>query len=208
MRRLAVVFVALILATPVAAADLRVTVTTPKGAPVQNAVVMVYPKGGVPKRPIRFPWSYVVVQKDMKFDPFVLVVPVGAEVAFPNRDPFRHHVYSFSLPKPFQLKLYGHDETRVVKFDKAGVVALGCNIHDNMTAFIRVVDTPWAARTASRGEVLIEDVPNGKVSVVVWHPYLKSGRDLSREVVAVPSGVMDVKVTADLRAPAMRRGHY
>lgn len=208
MRVLAVVFAALILATPAMAGDLRVSVTTPKGAPVHDAVVMVYPKTGAPRRPIRFAWPYVVVQKDMKFDPFVLIVPVGAEVAFPNRDPFRHHVYSFSPPKSFQLKLYGHDETRVVKFDKPGIVALGCNIHDSMTGFIRVVETPWAAKTASRGEVLIEGLPAGAVTVAVWHPYLKSGRDLTREVVAPASGVLGVKITADLRAPAARRGGY
>ena len=125
---------ALTLTTPAVAASLRVSVATPGGAPVRDAVVMVYPKGGASGGPIRFPWAYVMTQKDMQFAPFVLVVPVGAGVAFPNRDPFRHHVYSFSGAKNFQLKLYGYDETRVVKFDKAGVVALGCNIHDNMAA--------------------------------------------------------------------------
>ncbi|HSK42089.1 MAG TPA: hypothetical protein VK943_20155 [Arenibaculum sp.] len=195
----------LIAAAPAAAADLRVSVTTPSGKAVRDAVVMVYPKAGVPKRPIRFSWPNVMVQKNMQFDPFVLVVPVGAEVAFPNRDNTRHHVYSFSPAKPFQLKLYGNDETRVVKFDKAGVVAIGCNIHDNMTAFIRVVDTPWAARTGANGEVVIHDAPAGAVTVAVWHPYLKGGRDLTRQLA---SGSGAVKMTADLRAPAARRHGY
>ena len=114
MRLLPVAIAALILATPAAAHDLRVSVTTPSGAAVRDAVVMVYPKAGVPKRPIRFSWPYLMVQKNMQFDPFVLIVPVGAEVAFPNRDNTRHHVYSFSPAKKFQLKLYGHEETRVV----------------------------------------------------------------------------------------------
>lgn len=207
MRLLAVVFAALTLATPAVAASLRVSVTTPGGAPVRDAVVMVYLKGA-PKGPIRFPWAYVMTQKDTQFAPFVLVVPVGADVAFPNRDPFRHHVYSFSGAKNFQLKLYGHDEARVVRFDKVGVVALGCNIHDNMTAFIRVVDTPYAAKTGARGEVLIEDVPAGAVTVAVWHPYLKSGRDLTRQITASASGVRNVGMTAALRTPPARRGGY
>lgn len=205
MRVLMAVIAALLSATPAVAADLRVAVTTPSGKAVRDAVVMVYPKAGVPKRPIRFSWPYVVVQQNMRFDPFVLVVPVGAEVAFPNRDNTRHHVYSFSPARPFQLKLYGHDETRVVKFDKAGVVALGCNIHDNMTAFVRVVDTPWAAKTGADGEVVILDAPTGAVTVAVWHPYLKGGRDLTRQL-ASASGA--VKITADLRAPAARRHGY
>ena len=205
MRVVMAVIAALLCATPAVAADLRVSVTTPSGKAVRDAVVMVYPKAGAPKRPIRFSWPYLVVQKNMRFDPFVLVVPVGAEVAFPNRDNTRHHVYSFSPARPFQLKLYGHDETRVVKFDKAGVIALGCNIHDNMTAFIRVVDTPWAAKTGANGEAVIPDAPAGAVTVAVWHPYLKGGRDLTRQL-ASASGA--VKVTADLRAPAARRHGY
>jgi plastocyanin len=205
MRVLLAAIAFVLFATPAAAAELRVTVTTPAGKAVRDAVVMVYPKAGVPKRAIRFSWPYVMVQKNMQFDPFVLVVPVGAEVAFPNRDNMRHHVYSFSPAKPFQLKLYGHDETRVVKFDKAGIVALGCNIHDSMTAFIRVVDTPWAAKTGANGEAVIEDAPSGAVSVAVWHPYLKGGRDLTRPM-ASASGAL--KVTAELRAPAARRSGY
>lgn len=205
MRLLSVVIAALLIAAPAAAADLRVSVTTPAGKPIRDAVVMVHPKGGVPKRPIRFSWPYVMVQKNMQFDPFVLIVPVGAEVAFPNRDNTRHHVYSFSPAKPFQLKLYGHDETRTVKFDKAGVVALGCNIHDAMTAFIRVVDTPYAARTGPDGQVVIADAPAGAATLSVWHPYLKGGRDLTRQLA---SAAGTVKVTADLRAPATRRHGY
>ena len=204
MRLLSMAIAALMLATPAAAADLRVSVTTPSGAAVRDAVVMVYPKAGVPKRPIRFSWPYLMVQKNMQFDPFVLLVPVGAEVAFPNRDNTRHHVYSFSPAKSFQLKLYGNDETRVVKFDKTGVVAIGCNIHDNMTAFIRVVDTPWAGKTGATGEVVIADAPAG-ATVIVWHPYLKGGRDLTRQVVPA---ARSVKIIADLRAPATRRHGY
>ena len=184
MRLLTVAIAALILATPAAAADLRVSVATSSGAPVRDAVVMV--------------------QKNMQFAPFVLVVPVGAEVAFPNRDNTRHHVYSFSPAKSFQLKLYGNDETRVVKFDKTGVVAIGCNIHDNMTAFLRVVDTPWAGKTGATGEVVIADAPAG-ATVIVWHPYLKGGRDLTRQVVPA---ARSVKIIADLRAPATRRHGY
>ena len=204
MRLLPVAIAALILATPAAAGDLRVSVTTPSGAAVRDAVVMVYPKASAPKRPIRFSWPYLMVQKNMQFDPFVLIVPVGAEVAFPNRDNTRHHVYSFSPAKSFQLKLYGNDETRVVKFDKTGVVAIGCNIHDNMTAFIRVVDTPWAGKTGATGEVVIADAPAG-ATVIVWHPYLKGGRDLTRQVVPA---ARSVKIIADLRAPATRRHGY
>ncbi|HET6942615.1 MAG TPA: methylamine utilization protein, partial [Sphingomicrobium sp.] len=84
--------------------------------------------------------TFSVSQRDMQFHPFVLVVPVGAKVSFPNLDPTRHHVYSFSPAKKFELKLFAKDQSRSVVFDKPGVVALGCNIHDAMTAFIYVAD--------------------------------------------------------------------
>jgi len=207
MRLLAVLCAVLSIATPAAAGDLTVMVTSPGGAPVKDAVVMVHPRGEAPHGPIRFSWPYVMNQKAMQFDPFVLVVPVGATVAFPNRDPFRHHVYSFSPAKTFELKLYGHDETRTVKFDKAGIVAVGCNIHDNMTAFIRVVDTPYAAKSDARGAAVIQDVPEGAVTVEVWHPYIKGGHDVAR-VVTATSGPLTVKMVVDVHAPPMRGGMY
>ena len=103
------------------AGDLNLTVRDTAGKPVRDAVISVYPAAGLPAGPIRFPWPYVMAQQNIQFDPAVLVVPVGAEVAFPNRDKVRHHVYSFSPVKKFELKLYGNDETRSVVFDKAGV---------------------------------------------------------------------------------------
>jgi plastocyanin len=209
MYRLAPLLAALLLATPAWAGDLAVTLATPAGKPVANAVVMVRPQGFAAKAPIRFPWTYRVAQKDLQFDPFMLIVPVGAEVAFPNLDAVRHHVYSFSPAKTFELKLYSRDQTRMVRFEKAGAVGLGCNIHDAMSAFIRVVDTPFAAKSSARGEAVIRDLPPGPATVTVWHPFLKSrGGELVREVTIPASGALRLAVPADLRAPPLRHGGY
>jgi hypothetical protein len=209
MRVFAPLLALLCLAAPAWAGDLAVTVATPAGKPVGNAVIMVRPRGYSARGPIRFPWPYVMAQQDMQFDPYVLVVPVGAEVSFPNRDPFRHHVFSFSPAKSFELKLYSRDETRKVKFEKAGVVALGCNIHDDMTAFIRVVDTPFAAKSGARGEATIRDLPPGPATVTIWHPFLKSrGGEEIREIVVPASGSLSLALVADLRSPPLRRGDY
>ncbi|MDB5434013.1 MAG: methylamine utilization protein [Phenylobacterium sp.] len=208
MRALAPTLLALCLAAPAWAGDLAVTVATPAGKPVGNAVIMVRPRGFSPRGPIRFPWPYVMAQQDMQFDPFVLVVPVGAEVSFPNHDPFRHHVFSFSPAKSFELKLYSRDETRKVKLEKAGVVALGCNIHDDMTAFIRVVDTPYAAKTGAGGTVVLRDLPPGPATVTVWHPYLKRPNGEIAQSVLIPrDGQVQLKLAGDLRAPPLRRGY-
>jgi len=190
------------------AANLAVTVIGPDGRPVPEAVVLVRPRSPVAPESIRFPWPMVVEQKDMQFRPYVLIAPVGAEVAFPNHDPYRHHVYSFSQAKVFELKLYGHDETRTVRFDRPGVVALGCNIHDDMSAFIRVVDTPFAAKTGADGQVLIRNLPPGPASLAVWHPRIRGGADLVREIAAPASGTLALTVAADVRPPPMRRGAY
>jgi plastocyanin len=196
-------------AWPAWAGDLTVSLHTPAGKPVAEAVVMVTPQGGAPKGPIKFSWPYRMAQKDMTFVPFVLVVPVGAEVSFPNLDPILHHVYSFSPAKTFELKLYGRDETRQVKFDKVGVVSVGCNIHDDMTGFIRVVDTPYAAKTNAQGEVTIAGLPTGAASVTLWHPYLKAPRgEMSKSVTIPASGAVRLAQTIDLRAAPMKHGGY
>lgn len=208
MRWLTPLLAALCVAAPARAADLVVTLVTPAGKPVPNAVVTVHPRGAAPRGPIRFPWAMSMAQKDMQFEPFVLIVPVGAEVSFPNRDPFRHHVYSFSPAKTFELKLYGKDETRIVKFDRAGVVVLGCNIHDNMTAYVRVVDTPFAAKSGAGGEAVIHDLPAGGANLTVWQPFLKTkGGEQSREI-SVPATGLRLAMTLDLRNAPLRRGGY
>ncbi len=141
-------------------------VSDSSGTPVKDAVVMVAAeKAG----PISFAWPMEMKQQDLTFDPYVLIVPVGADVKFPNFDKVRHHVYSFSKGNKFELKLYGRDESRSVKLEKAGVAAIGCNIHDMMVAYIRVVDTPYAAKTGADGKAVL-DLPAGATTATVWHP--------------------------------------
>jgi plastocyanin len=206
MRLLIALWLLLLTAGAALAGDLTVTVRTPAGQPVANAVVSVAaPHDG----PIRFAWPYRVAQRNMQFDPFVLIVPVGAEVAFPNLDNTRHQIYSFSPTHPFQLRLYGREETRTVRFERAGIVALGCNIHDSMIAFIVVVDTPYAARTDAQGQAVIRDVPAGPRAVRVWHPYLRApGNALSLQAAVPAAGGVRVQATGALNPPPARHGMY
>lgn len=109
---------------------------------------------------------------------------------FPNQDRVRHHVYSFSAPKKFDLKLYGRDETKLVTFDKPGVVALGCNIHDAMSGFIFVTSTPFAAISDASGHVTINGVPAGRTTLRVWHPSVRApGNTLSQSAIVAASGL-------------------
>jgi hypothetical protein len=206
MRQLAAFLLAFLIPLQAVAGDVVVSLHNGQGKPIADAVVTIAaPHAG----PIRFPWPYRMAQQNLQFDPFVLVVPVGADVDFPNRDPVRHHVYSFAPAKTFELKLYGQDQTRVVRFDKAGIVPLGCNIHDNMVAFIVVVDTPYAAKTDASGQAVIHGVPAGAQSLQVWHPYLRTPGNAIALTVTVPrDGVVRQVVTGELRVPPEQRRMY
>lgn len=177
---------ALAMPATVHAATLTIGVRGADGKPLDGAVLIVDTPIR-PPTPIRFPWAYVMAQQNISFRPHVLIVPVGATVVFPNRDAIRHHVYSFSRPKKFELKLYGRDETRSVTFDKPGLVALGCNIHDMMSGFIWVVDTPFAAQTDAGGKVVIGGVPAGNVTLRLWHPSIRTPGNILTQAAAIPA---------------------
>lgn len=189
----------LLLAAQAVAAPLTVRVVDGKGRPVRDAVVTVRPNGSTARPGAA--GRFTVSQKDMQFHPFVSVVPVGAKVSFPNLDPSRHHVYSFSPAKKFELKLFARDQSRSVVFDKPGVVALGCNIHDGMTAFIVVTDSRWTAKTGANGIAQFADAPNSPGRVTVWHPYLRARTNTVEQ--AVPAGNRNPKFSVALRAPPM-----
>ena len=167
-------------AAPVSAGTLDVRIVDAGGRPVSNAVVTLKPAKGAAPKP-RVERGYQVIQRNMQFQPFVSIVPVGGAVAFPNLDGFRHHVYSFSKAKRFELKLFAKDQSRSVTFDRPGVVAIGCNIHDRMSAYIFVTDTVWTTRSGANGAVTFRDTPAGAYVIQVWHPYLRApGGVLSR----------------------------
>ena len=191
VRKLLVFAAAFGLAAPLVAAPLSVRVVDTSGHPVRDAVVTLYPAGAAARAP-RGGGRYTVSQKNIQFHPFLSIVPVGANVSFPNLDPTKHHVYSFSAAKRFELKLFAKDQSRTVRFDKAGVVALGCNIHDQMSAFIVVTDSIWAARTNGQGLAVFADAPNTPGRVTAWHPYLRA-----------PGGVVQQNVGAGQRSASL-----
>ncbi len=202
MRVLIALLAVLAFCSPAMAGDLTVSVRDAAGRPVQDAVVTVHPAAGVPRGPIRFAWPLRMEQRDIQFQPYVLVAPVGGTVSFPNLDRVRHQVYSFSRGNRFELQLYGRDESRTHTFAAAGVAALGCNIHDQMLAYIKVVDTPWAAKTSAGGDVILRAIPVGAATLRVWHPRLAGrGNEISRPLtIAVAAGRSTVSGDFSARA--------
>lgn len=202
--RHALALAAALTATPALAGDVTVDVRDAAGRPVPNAVVMIRPAAGAkPGAPVKLSGPLVMAQKDIQFTPYVLIAPVGSSVSFPNRDKVRHHVYSFSATKKFELKLYGRDESRSVTFDKPGAVSLGCNIHDTMIAFIYVTDTPFAAKSGADGVAVVQDAPAGAATLLIWHPGLKAKTPLSRTL-PISAAAQRTSVTLDLRPSVAR----
>lgn len=192
---------------PAFAGDLSVSVTDAQGRPVRDAVVTLQ-SNTEPARTGQFSWPMRISQRDMQFDPFVLIAPAGATVAFPNYDAQRHHVYSFSAPGRFELRLYGRDETHRVQFRNVGAIAIGCNIHDSMSAFIYVVDTPFAMKTGADGVAVLRNAPSGAATLRVWHPYMRVQNNTIERAVAVTQANSAQAFQVRLRSPPVRDHAY
>jgi plastocyanin len=161
-----------------AASALLVTVADASGAPLAGAVVIAEPASGAPKP--KAGQKAIMDQRNLQFVPEVLVVQTGTAVDFPNSDQVRHQVYSFSEAKKFQLPLYAGRAQAPVVFDRAGLVTLGCNIHDSMVGYIVVTDSPWYGSSGADGTVRLHDLAPGDYTVRIWHQLLdESGPQLS-----------------------------
>ena len=162
------------------AATLLIRVQLPDGQALQGAVITARPLD-VPAHHAA-PVRAVMDQVDRAFAPDLLVIPVGSTVEFPNTDSVSHQIYSFSPAKRFQLPLYRGKPYPPVHFDQPGVVTLGCNIHDQMLAYLVVTDAPFFGRTDSAG-VWSAELPHGRYRVTLWHPRLRdNAADLEREL--------------------------
>jgi len=175
------------------AAPQAIQVISFEGQPLAGAAVSVTVRG---TRPTAAPGTQADMgQRQRAFVPALLVVQTGTAVNFPNFDTVRHHVYSFSPAKPFEIKLYAGTPAAPVVFDKAGTATLGCNIHDRMLAHIHVVDTPFFGVTDALGRVTI-DVPDGEHRVRVWMPAMGEGRPGVEQALRTASTPVIVRLAA------------
>ncbi|MBV8520163.1 MAG: methylamine utilization protein [Acidobacteria bacterium] len=168
MHRSVTAVLALLLALPLAAATIDVQVSNAGGAAMSDAVVYA-----IPPHPI--PVGHKVAsmdQRDRTFIPHVLPIQTGTWVEFPNSDNVRHQVYSLSPAKRFQLPLYAGKPAYPVQFGTPGVVFLGCNIHEQMSAYVVVVDTPYFAKTEA-GRASIAGLEPGQYTLHVWYPEMR-----------------------------------
>lgn len=130
-------------------------------------------------------------QREQRFAPDVTVVTKGSTIAFPNDDKIFHNVFSVSEPARFDLGLYKSGESKSVQFDRPGVVDVYCNIHPQMVAKIKVLETPYYALTSANGSFFIPNVPPGTYPVVAWQPY---GADFHGTVTVTSGGTANVSI--------------
>jgi plastocyanin len=190
-----------LLSAAAAASGVAIQVQDAAGKPLVDTVLYAEPEAGVavakPPKPAE------IEQKGLKFLPLVSVVQVGSKIAFPNNDKVRHHIYSFSPAKKFDQKLYSGVAAAPQIFDKAGTVVLGCNIHDRMIAYVKVVDTPYFAKSDAAGMARIELPAAGQYTVRAWH-YNMAASANAEQVVTVKAGeaLSTATFKLALKAPA------
>lgn len=192
------------------AGSFEAAVATLEGKPAEDTAVVLEPLAAtLPPESASAP---AIEQRDREFRPYLTIVQTGTAVEFPNRDPFKHHVYSFSPAKIFEIKLYAGKPAQPVVFDKPGEVALGCNIHDWMEAYVLVVNTRHFAKTDAYGHGAILDVPPGRYRLRLWHPRQKAAfppREI--EVGVAPAKldlVMNIAPRMIIKKPPLESDQY
>jgi plastocyanin len=192
------------------AAELSASVIDRQGHGVGEVVITVSPESGT-VRPTAVPGHAVMDQLHRAFVPLVLAVAVGTSVDFPNNDSVSHEVYSFSPAKRFQLPLYKGEPHLPVVFDRAGLVVLGCNIHDQMVGYIYVTDAPYFGTTQADGSLRLKGVAAGNYNVTFWSPLVADAPERLTWSIHVDEGAVvnvPLQLTSDLRGrPEPRPGH-
>lgn len=173
--------------------------------PLEDAVVSFALKGEQ-ARDAMSSTPYVMDQVNKAFLPHVLVVPKGAKVSFPNSDDIRHHVYSFSEAKTFELRLYHGQPKAPLDFSKSGIVVLGCNIHDSMVGYVYVYDQQPAIKTSALGLVTMPYAKEQLEAITVWHARAKIGVDRLRTIKIDDLKFVDgnIEITLEVNPPEKR----
>jgi len=185
------------------AATVSVTVTDSHGKPAANAVVSLEPTDGA-QISAHTPEKSIIAQRGETFLPLVVIVRRGGNVMFTNNDTTMHQVYSFSPIKQFEFEIDQGQISKPVAFDKPGVAAIGCNIHDQMIAYVYVADAPFAAIADANGRAEFHDVPVGAYLAKLWHPQLPPGHAWPAMTVAVTGDSSHFGFSVPLLAPDLR----
>jgi plastocyanin len=201
----------LFVAAPAAATELAVRVRDARGIAVADAVVTLDAPAPTPPGA---PHTRMVDQSDEAFVPYVSVLRPGDSVVFRNSDVTRHHVYSFSEAKAFEQLLAPGDTGTPLELERTGLVAVGCNIHDHMRAWLVVTDAAQVAITGADGIARFASVPAGTWRAVTWHPHLRPKQPpLAQDVTVAAAEAkkelgVSLRLLPDPRGADPHRSHY
>ena len=188
----------IILSGPVLAAPVNFLLTDAQNRPVQGVVISFAGADLLPDPSA----ATEIAQAGREFTPPVLAVRTGTAVSFPNRDSVRHHVYSFSAPKRFELRLYKGTPSKPIVFDQPGVVVLGCNIHDWMVGYVYVTNDPRFAVSDAQGRLSL-DLPPGQYPMTFWHPANPDMLPQARGTLTVSTTGVQEDIQLDFVAPPL-----
>jgi plastocyanin len=192
------------------AATVDIVITDTNGKPAANAIVSLAPENGTAPSPTNIPNEATIDQRNQMFVPLAVTIRKGGHVVFANNDATMHQVYSFSPIKQFEYEIRQGEKSPPVVFDRPGVAAIGCNIHDNMVAFVYVADSPWTVTTDDHGHARIANVPTGAYRASVWHPKLAPGRAPPTAELQVSGDGAKLSLSAPLLGgamPGMKHSH-
>lgn len=177
------------------ATELTLVMTTKDGALLRDAVVELTPvnASNIKNKPAMLG---SITQIDKTFIPFVTIIPINSKINFPNKDKTRHHVYSFSEAKSFQLRLYIGEPKEAIHFDKAGIVALGCNIHDAMEAYVYVTNSFFTQKSNQEGVIVLKSLPKGEYLMDFWHPWQEES--LVDVPISITSDNLSIQISLDV----------
>lgn len=154
---------------------------------LDRTIVMI--EGGKPSAAP--PQTVQIEQRNSRFEPDLVVIPVGSTVEFPNEDPIFHNVFSLSGAQPFDLGYYPRSHSRSVKFNRSGIIQVYCHIHSNMYAAIVVTDSPWYGKPSADGSFSFANVPAGHYRALAWH---KVAGLYGTDVDIAENGIAHVKI--------------
>jgi len=156
--------------------SITVTVIDPKKAEVKGVIVYLTPSDK-PSGNYTKTQPLIISQNKKKFTPYIAVLQKGQKIKFNNQDDVTHHIYSVSGKNRFDFKIKAGEHNSNINISTLGEVAMGCNIHDWMSGYVLVVDTPYFNNTTSTGRSHFENIPSGNYKLTIWHPQLETNNN-------------------------------
>ena len=148
----------------------QVSVQDKNGKVVPDIVVYLAPLDG--QKLSQSSDVVTVSQKNKAFSPYITVSQTQKTVHFVNQDDITHHIYSADNDNKFAFKIRAGHEHSTESFNDEAEIAMACNIHDWMSGYLLVVDTPYFSKTDANGKASFQIKESGNYNVIVWHPQL------------------------------------